>query len=148
MVAGRVDAVQLWEPAYSILAAGGEYRAIDFIDLWQEKLQQEYMPYQGIAAHKAWVDANPDLIKRLYATYEQTVDFIMANPGEAAGIIGAAAKMKPEIFESLIKANRPGFKMYWGGDQRAAGQAMFKAAIELGFMKNMPPDSVFYDKPA
>jgi NitT/TauT family transport system substrate-binding protein len=147
MVAGRTDAVQLWEPAYSVLAADGNYKALDFVGMWQEKTKQQYMPYQGIAAHKSWIDANPQLIPRMYATYAQAVDFIMSQPAEAARIISAASKIDVKVLEDLIQANRPGFKMYWGGEQRAAGKAMFQAAIDIGFMKDMPPDDVFFDRP-
>ncbi|MEH2472142.1 NitT/TauT family transport system substrate-binding protein [Nitrobacteraceae bacterium AZCC 2161] len=147
MIAGRTDAVQLWEPAYSVLAATGNYKALDFVQMWREKLNEEYMPYQGIAAHKSWIDANPQLIPRLYATYEQTLDFITSHPGEAAKIISDTSKIHVDVLEGLIRANRPAFRLYWGGEQRGAGQAMFKAAIDIGFMKDMPPDDIFFDKP-
>jgi ABC-type nitrate/sulfonate/bicarbonate transport system substrate-binding protein len=147
MLAGRTDAVQLWEPAYSILAASGNYRALDFVQLWRQTLNEEYMPYQGIAAHKSWIDANPQLIPRLYATYEQTLDFIRSQPAEAAELISKASKIDAKVIEGLIRANRPAFRLYWGGEHRGAGQAMFKAAMDVGFMKDMPPDDIFYEKP-
>jgi NitT/TauT family transport system substrate-binding protein len=147
MLAGRTDAVQLWEPAYSVLAAAGNYKALDFVQMWRQTLKEDYMPYQGIAAHKSWIDANPQLIPRLYATYEQTLDFITAQPAEAAQIISKESKINAAVLEDLIRANRPAFRLYWGGEHRSAGQAMFKAAIDVGFMKNMPPDDIFYDKP-
>ncbi len=130
-----------------MLAADGNYKALDFVQMWRETLKEEYMPYQGIAAHKSWIDANPQLIPRLYATYERTVDFITSQPAEAAQIISNASKINVKVLEDMIRANRPAFKMYWGGERRAAGRAMFKAAIDLGFMKDMPPDDVFFDKP-
>ncbi|HEY0219506.1 MAG TPA: ABC transporter substrate-binding protein [Afipia sp.] len=147
MIAGRTDAVQLWEPAYSVLAASGDYRALDFVQMWRQTLNEEYMPYQGIAAHKSWIDANQQLIPRLYATYEQTLDFIRSQPAEAASLISDASKIDAKVLEDLIRANRPAFRLYWGGEHRKAGQAMFQAAIDVGFMKEMPPDDVFYDKP-
>ena len=143
----RCDAVQLWEPAYSILNAENEYKALDFIGLWRKATGQNYIPYQGLAAHADWVAANKGLIPRLYAMYAQAVNFIESKPTEAGEIIGHYSKIKPEVVSGMIAGNRLGFRLYWGGEQRAAGQAMFKAALDLGYMKKMPPDDIFMDKP-
>lgn len=147
MVSGRVDGVQLWEPAYSILAAKGDYRALDFVGIWREKNSFEAMPYQGIAAHADWVKQNPQLIPRLYAMYEQAVDFIRSSPDEAGAIIAKASKIDEQTTVNLIRAKRLGFSMYWAGEQRPATEAMFRAAMEIGFLKTMPSPDVLFDKP-
>jgi ABC-type nitrate/sulfonate/bicarbonate transport system substrate-binding protein len=148
MSTGRVDAVQLWEPAFSILNNGGDqYRALDFIDLWKRTTKQSYIPYQGIAAHADWVAANRPLIPRLYDMYEKAIDFIEANPDEAGAIIGAESRINPKIVADMIRAKRLGFRLYWGGEQRDAAKAMFTAAIDLGYLRKMPPDDIFFDKP-
>ena len=148
MKANRSDAVQLWEPAYSILNVADEYKALDFIGLWRRTTGQDVMPYQGLAAHAGWVDANKALIPRLYAMYAQAVDFIESKPAEAGAIVGRESKIDPASVEKMIVGKRLGFKIYWGGEQRAAGKAMFQAAVDLGYLKKMPPDDVFMDKPA
>ncbi|TCT06762.1 ABC transporter substrate-binding protein [Aquabacter spiritensis] len=147
MVSGRVDGVQLWEPAYSILASKGDYRALDFIGLWRESNKVAAMPYQGIAAHEGWVKANPQLIPRLYAMYAQAADFIESSPDEAGSIIAKASKTDPQTMADLIRSKRLGFNMYWAGEQRAATEAMFRAALEIGFLKDMPAPDVLFDKP-
>ena len=40
-----------------------------------------------MAAHTEWADANPELIKKLYATYQQAADWLQKNPDAAAPLM-------------------------------------------------------------
>src|SRR5271167_4927449 len=64
-LADRADAVQLWEPAYTLVKA--QRPDIHTIDLNIAKVWGAYAgsgapPYLGVAAHQEWIDAHRDLI--------------------------------------------------------------------------------------
>ena len=108
-LADRADAIQLWEPAYTLLKA--KKPAIRTLDTqiaktWKNFAGGERIPYLGVAAHSDWIEQNQALIPKLYATYKEAGDFIAKHPEEAAALI--APKSTPEdraALVSLIKAN-------------------------------------------
>ena len=70
-LADRADAIQLWEPAYTLLKAKKpEIRALDtdVSKTWAKFAGGERIPYLGIAAHGDWIKANEALIPKHYAT--------------------------------------------------------------------------------
>ena len=89
-MADRADAVQLWEPAYTILKSKKpDIRQLDLeLDkTWKTFAGGTAIPYLGIAAHTDWIEQNPDAVKKLYATYKAAADYIVKNPEDAAKII-------------------------------------------------------------
>src|SRR5476649_208975 len=107
-LADRADAIQLWEPAYTLLKAKKpDIRMLDtnMSKTWKSFAGGERIPYLGVAAHSDWIEANLALIPKMYATYKDAGDFIAKNPEEAAVLI--ASKSTPEdraALVSLIKA--------------------------------------------
>src|SRR6202012_295749 len=76
-VAERADAVQLWEPAYTLVKA--QRPDIHTIDLniaktWRAFAGSSAAPYLGVAAHQEWIDAHRDLIPGLYRAYKKAAD--------------------------------------------------------------------------
>ena len=66
-LADRADAVQLWEPAYTLVKA--QRPDIHTLDLNIAKVWGAYAgsgapPYLGVAAHQEWIDAHRDLDSR------------------------------------------------------------------------------------
>ncbi len=89
-LADRADAVQIWEPAYTLLLAKKpDIRTLDIgIDqTWQAFAGGNRIPYLGVGAHADWADQNPALVAKLYATYKAAADWIVANPDEAAPLM-------------------------------------------------------------
>ena len=85
---GRVDGVQMWEPAHTVITYGNNnFRGLDIVSNWKKETGFSALPYLGIAAHKDWVEANGDLILKLYKTYKVATNFILQNPEKAAKII-------------------------------------------------------------
>ena len=70
-LADRADAVQLWEPAYTVLQ-GRETQTSARIDLniapsWRGFAGgTDSIPYLGVAAQQEWIDKHPELIAPLY----------------------------------------------------------------------------------
>jgi len=149
-VLGRVDGVQMWEPAHTVITYGNnKFRGLDIVSNWKKETGFSALPYLGIAAHKEWVEANGDLILKLYKTYKAATNFILENPEKAAKIISDSSKgkLKKNVLVSLIKSDRLGINMYWGNKYPDANKAVFKAAMEIKYLKNMPSSKIVYSGP-
>lgn len=151
-IADRADAVQLWEPAYTLLKSKKPgVRMLDYkmAETWKKFAGGERIPYLGLAAHADWIDANPTLVQKLYTTYKQAGEFIAKNPEEAANII--APKSTPEdraALVELIKANdRLGMAVVGANEVSKQIEAVYKAGIDVGYLKTQPSNDTIYNKP-
>lgn len=151
-MADRADAVQLWEPAYTLLKAKKpDVRLLDlqFEATWKEFAKGDRIPYLGVAAHADWVEQNPTLVAKLYAAYQAAGKFIVENPQEAAAMI--APKSTPEDRASLvdlIKSNdRLGMNIAPAAQLSEQIDAVYKAGIEVGYLKSMPSNGTVYREP-
>jgi NitT/TauT family transport system substrate-binding protein len=150
-VADRADAVQLWEPAYTLLKA--KKPGIRLLDLGMDKTWASFgggrIPYLGIAAHTDWIEQNQALIPKLYATYKAAGEFIAAHPEEAAALI--APKSTPSdraALVTLIKANeRLGMNVMPAGELTKQIDAVYKAGVDVGYFKKLPSNDTIYEKP-
>src|SRR6266446_2672427 len=84
-MADRADAIQIWEPAYTLLRS--KKPDIRNLDLrtdasWKVFGGGDFIPYLGVAAHTDWIEQNSAIIPRLYATYRQAAEWIKQNPDE------------------------------------------------------------------
>src|SRR5450830_962815 len=151
-LADRADAIQLWEPAYTLLKAKKpDIRMIDtgINKTWKSFAGGERIPYLGVAAHNDWIAANQALIPKLYATYKEAGEFIAKNPEEEAALI--APKSTPEdraALVSLIKANdRLGMSVVPAGEVAKQIEAVYKAGVDVGYFKSQPSNDTIYAKP-
>jgi NitT/TauT family transport system substrate-binding protein len=151
-LADRADAIQLWEPAYTLLKSKKpDIRMLDTntVKTWRSFAGGERIPYLGVAAHTDWIEQNQAVIPKLYATYKAAADFIAKNPEEAAALI--APKSSPEdraSLVSLIKANdRLGMGVVPAGEVAKQIDAVYKAGIDVGYFKTMPSNDTIYNKP-
>jgi len=151
-IADRADAIQLWEPAYTLLKA--KKPDIRLLDLGLDKTWASFagggkIPYLGVAAHDDWIAANQALIPKLYATYKAAGEFIVKHPDEAALLI--APKSTPPdraALVSLIKSNeRLGMSVVGASDIAKQINAVYKAGIDVGYLKKQPSADTIYDKP-
>lgn len=151
-IADRADGIQLWEPAYTLLKSKKpDIRILDtnMAATWKKFAGGERIPYLGIAAHDDWIAANEALIPKLYATYKAAGEFIAKNPEEAAALI--APKSTPAdvaALVSLIKANdRLGMNVVGASDVHKQIEAVYKAGIDVGYLKAQPSSDTIYAKP-
>ena len=151
-LADRADAVQLWEPAYTLLKSKKpDIRMLDtnMAKTWKSFAGGERIPYLGVAAHDDWIAANQALIPKLYATYKAAADYITAHPEDAALLI--APKSSPPdraALVSLIKTNdRLGMSVVPAGELAKQIDAVYKAGIDVGYFKTMPSNNTIYAKP-
>jgi NitT/TauT family transport system substrate-binding protein len=151
-LADRADAIQLWEPAYTLLKSKKpDIRILDsgMDATWKKFAGGGLIPYLGVAAHSDWIEANQALIPKLYATYKAAGAFIQQHPDEAASLI--APKSTPpdrEALVSLIKANdRLGMNVVGAAEVAKQINAVYKAGIDVGYFKTQPSADTIYDKP-
>lgn len=151
-LADRADAVQLWEPAYTLLLAKKpDIRTLDLRmeETWKAFAGGSRIPYLGVAAHADWVEQNQAVIPRLYATYRAAAEWIRQNPDEAAKIITPRATPEDlKALATLIRANdRLGMSLVAANEVRREIEAVYKAGIDVGYFPSMPSPVSIYDKP-
>ena len=151
-LANRADAVQLWEPAYTLLKA--KKPDIRLLDLGMDKTWASFagggkIPYLGVAAHDDWIAANQALIPKLYATYKAAGEYIVKHPDEAALLINPKGTPPDRAaLVSLIKSNdRLGMNVAGANDIAKQINAVYKAGIDVGYLKKQPSNDTIYDKP-
>lgn len=148
-LADRADAVQMWEPAYSLVTA--ERPSIRTIDLniakvWRAFAGGSVIPYLGVAAHQEWIDKHRDLIPGLYRAYKQAAAWVMANPAAAAPLI-AAVKDDAEraaIVAMIRNGARLGLNLAPAGKIKKEIEATYRAGREVGLLPETPPASSIY----
>ena len=149
-LADRADAVQLWEPAYTLVKA--QRPQIHTVDLNIGKVWKAFAgggdapPYLGVAAHQDWIDAHRDAVPGLYRAYKQAADWVLANPEAAAPLIAAVTNdAERQALAALIRENtRLGMNLRPAGKIQKEIAATYRAGIDVGLFKDMPPSSSIY----
>lgn len=151
-LADRAAAVQLWEPAYTILLAKKPtLRTLDLqiAEKWTAFAGSRNIPYLGVAAHIDWIEKNRATVPKLYAAYKAAAEWIVAHPDEAAKLI--SPKGSPEdqkAVADLIKANdRLGLNLRWAGDVRKEIEAVYAAGKQIGFLASDPAKTSVFQAP-
>jgi NitT/TauT family transport system substrate-binding protein len=151
-LADRADAVQIWEPAYSMLL--GKRPAIHTIDLNIAKVWHDYsggdrFPNLGVAAHQDWIDQNRETIPRLYAAYKQAAAWVVAHPAEAAPMVAPVKEDgERKAIAAMIQDNsRLAMNLYPASMAMKEIEAVYRMGIAVGLFKTLPdPASVYGGK--
>jgi NitT/TauT family transport system substrate-binding protein len=152
-LADRADAVQIWEPAYTILIS--KKASIRTLDDGTEATWKAFsgggsrIPYLGVAAHQDWIEQNKALIPRLYKAYEQAAKWLTANPDEAAKLI--SPKSTPEdqaaLAASIRANNRLGLALSSAAEVSKEIDAVYRAGVDSTFLPQLPSPSSIYTGP-
>jgi len=151
-LADRADAVQLWEPAYTVLRAKKpDLRTLDLkiAEKWTAFAGSANIPYLGVAAHISWIEQHRDLVPKLFAAYKAAGEWTVAHPDDAAKLIspkGSADDQK--AIADLIKSNeRLGLNIRWASDVRKEIAAVYSAGKSIGFLGAEPAATSVYQAP-
>ncbi len=150
-IADRADAVQLWEPAYTLMMT--KKPTIRTIDLGIAKAWKAFggntVPYLGVGAHADWADANPASVQKLYSIYKDAVDWVQKNPDDAAPLLAKGAPpAEIKAIAAMIKSNeRLAMKLTRPTDVRKDIELVYKAGMEINYLPSMPSAASVYDKP-
>jgi len=148
-VAERADAVQLWEPAYTLVKAiMPDIHTIDLniAKVWRAFAGGSVIPYLGVAAHQEWIDTHRDLIPGLYRAYKQAAAWVAANPAAAAPLVATLKNdVERQAIAALIRDNsRLALNLRPAGKIAKEIEATYRAGINVGLFKEMPPASSIY----
>ena len=150
-IADRADAVQIWEPAYTLMLA--KKATIRTVDLQIKKTWKEFggdtIPYLGVGAHADWADANPAAVQKLYSTYKAAAEWVQKNPDEAAPLLTKGASPDElKAVAAMIRSNeRLGMSFKAAVDVRKDIEAVYKAGMEINYLPKMPSSASVHDKP-
>jgi NitT/TauT family transport system substrate-binding protein len=151
-IADRADAVQIWEPAYTLMMT--KKPTIRTIDLniakaWKDFGGGDTIPYLGVGAHAEWADANPAAVQKLYSTYKAAAEWVQKNPDAAAPLLakGAPPAELKAISEMIRSNERLAMKVKAASDIKKDIEAVYKAGMEINYLPQMPSAASIYDKP-
>jgi NitT/TauT family transport system substrate-binding protein len=129
--AGRVDAVFVAEPTYSVIMRGPNASQLTSVvadnALWKTLTGLPTLPLLGVSVHKGWLAKNPAQAQALYNAYKQAAEWATANPPDAARIIAEATKLNPAPLEDALKSGRLGLRV----QPTVAGKDTIMAALQL-----------------
>ena len=150
-LADRADAIQIWEPAYTLLRSKKpDIRNLDQRTevSWKQYGGGDFIPYLGVAAHTDWIEQNPAIIPRLYATYQQAAEWIKQNPDEAAALIAPKANAEDrKAMAELIRSNeRLGMHVGPAAGMRKEIEAVYQAGRDVGYFPKAPSGGSVYTK--
>ena len=151
-IADRADAVQIWEPAYTLMIT--KKPSIRTIDLAIEKTWKAFagsgtLPYLGVGAHADWADANPAAVQKLYTIYKAAMEWVQKNPDEAAPLLAKGAPAEElKAVAAMIRSNeRLAMKLSAAGDIKKEVESVYRAGMEINYLPSMPSGASVYDKP-
>jgi ABC-type nitrate/sulfonate/bicarbonate transport system substrate-binding protein len=148
-MADRAAAVQLWEPAYTILKA--QKPDIRMLDLALEQHWKDFsgsitIPYLGVAAQRSWVRKNAALVPSLHATYRAAASWLSANPDAGVKLIAPrGTPAEQQAMAALIKANdRLRMNVQLAAGLRPELESVYRAGMEVGYLPRMPAAATIY----
>ncbi|HUC62263.1 MAG TPA: ABC transporter substrate-binding protein [Alphaproteobacteria bacterium] len=148
-LADRADAIELWEPAYTLLIAKQpDIRTLhlDIAAEWKKFTGSPHSPYLGVAAHQAWIAQHRTLIAPLYRTYLAAARWVAAHPDEAAPLIAPKADAAGlKAIANLVRDNtRLGMNVSPAGTLEKEIDAVYRAGVSIGYLQRMPSASTVY----
>lgn len=147
LTAERVDAVQLWEPAFTkiMVERPGKYFPIFYHKFLKKYAGVDVCPYLGVSAHESWIKENPGMIQKIYNSFKDAEKWIWEHPSEAAEIIAKKCKIPVKAIQELLKHNErlrlnvvPAEKI-----EREVFE-VFKMANWEGHIKKLPDRGIIY----
>ena len=138
--AGQIDA--------AILAAPFTYAAAEkgFVKLMSQKdVIAPDWPLHVVFSKEEYIAKNPNTIKAFLRANGKAIDWIKANPEEAAQIAAKQTKFKVEYCRKFIEE----YKDYWFADGRIATKGLkvlWEIAVQAGDVTEPWPDSRWLDR--
>lgn len=146
LLAKRATAVWLWEPNYSkiLVEHPGRFKMLEVVHQWQAIYGRPFRGHLSVSAHEDWIEANKNLIPKIYKAFKDLADWLPTHHEEAATIINKAAGIPRKAFLMALKTNRYYLDVVPAGSIREDIQLVFKAGVESGYLKKMPDDGIIY----
>jgi ABC-type nitrate/sulfonate/bicarbonate transport system substrate-binding protein len=148
-LADRADAVQIWEPAYSMLLAkrpGIHAINLNIPKVWRDYAGGGFFPNLGVAAHQDWIEQNRELIPRLYRAYKQAAEWVAAHPAEAAPLVAPVKEdgERKAIADMIHDNSRLAMNLYPASRAMKEIEAVYRMGIAVGLFKALPDATSVY----
>jgi len=147
--AGRVDAVWVSEPTYSVLLHGPNGDKLHSVAadhaLWKQLTGLSVpLPFLGVSVHKSWLAKNRDQAQALYTAYKQAGVWATANPSEAAKTIAEATKLNARALEEALKSGRLGLNVQPAVNGKDTILAALQLAMQAKQVEKVPAADTFF----
>ena len=147
--AGRVDAVWVSEPTYSVMLHGPNGDKLHSVAadhaLWKQLTGLSVpLPFLGVSAHKSWLAKNRDQAQALYTAYKQAAVWANANPAEAAKTIAEATKLNARALEEALKSGRLGLNVQPAVSGKDTILAALQLAMQAKQVEKVPAADTFF----
>lgn len=146
-IAGRGDAVELWEPAYSVLLSK-KPNIISIplgLELWEKRFKVKDIPYLGVAAQLEWANSHPELVEKLFRTYEAAAKWMAENPKAAADLVSSSiGDVEPEVLRLLITGPNLRLNVKRPNSIKTGMEAVFTAGMDIKYITQEPPETIYY----
>ncbi len=146
--AGRVDAVWVSEPTYSVMMHGPNADKLRSVvadhALWKQLTGLSALPFLGVAAHKSWLAKNKDQAQALYTAYKQASLWATANPSDAAKTIADATKLNARALEEAITSGRLGLNVQPAVNGKDTVLAALQLAMQARQVEKVPAAAAFF----
>ncbi len=146
--AKRVDAAVLVEPHVALAKRADPATRAIWVgnEAWRELKGYDYAWYLLLAMNNDFLKKNPEAILRIIAMYKDAEDFIRDYPDKADLIVTQALNLPRGVIKEGIVTGRidPRFRPIWDPNVRENVWALFKFAVDTGFIDKMPQESILY----
>jgi ABC-type nitrate/sulfonate/bicarbonate transport system substrate-binding protein len=146
--AGRVDAVWVSEPTFSVLMNGPNADKLTSVAadtaLWKQLTGLSALPFLGVSAHRGWLAKNRDQAQALYQAYKQAADWANANPAEAAKTIAEATKLNVRALEQALRSGRLGLSVEPAVNGKDTVMAALQLALQAKQVDKVPSADTFF----
>ena len=145
LAAGRVESAILPEPWVSqvLRANSALFVAVDIQQKWRAQLGYDY-PLSCVVVTESFADERPSELKSLLEDIRSSVEWVTANPKEAASI--AAAKLMMDEDAVVAAVPRCNFKYLDGLQARTAAGLFYESVLKAApaMIGGKLPDEAFY----
>ena len=146
--AGRVDAVWVSEPTFSVLMNGPNADKLTSVAadtaLWKQLTGLSALPFLGVSAHTGWLAKNRDQAQALYLAYRQAGEWANANPAEAAKAIAEATKLNARALEEALRSGRLGLNVQPAVNGKDTVMAALQLALQAKQVEKVPAADTFF----
>jgi NitT/TauT family transport system substrate-binding protein len=105
LASGQAEYATLIEPQVTAAMAKNSNvrRALSFETEWQRVTNTETMiPNAGFGTTQTFIDEHPELVKQFQTAYEESVQWVLDNPAEAAALAQKHLEMNAAVVEKAI----------------------------------------------
>lgn len=139
LVDGKVDAVEVWDPATAQLLTKGTYKVLLDPRKWYREKVGDGFAFVVLMARTEYLQSNGAAAKGLAQTMAESVEWIRKNPEEAARIFAKVAKIEdPKIVKQLADDIPSSLVNGWNANTFKVMQPYLEWAVQAKMLTVVP----------